>query len=59
MADSKRKPQVVVARTYRLREKLVKFVQKESYEEGLSQTKYIERLIMGAMKEKEYAKKAN
>jgi len=49
----KRKPQPVLARTYRLREKLINFVMKEAYDQGLSQTKYIEQLIVGAMNCKE------
>jgi hypothetical protein len=49
----KRKPQPVLARTYRLREKLINFVMKEAYDQGLSQTKYIEQLIVGAMATKE------
>ena len=53
----KQKPHVVLARTYRLREKLVLFVQKQAYECGLSQTKYIEQLITGAMAKIEKDKK--
>jgi hypothetical protein len=49
----KRKPQPVLARTYRLREKLINFVVKEAYDQGLSQTKYIEQLIVSAMTAKE------
>jgi hypothetical protein len=54
---TRKKPQTVLARTYRLREKLVHFVQKQSYESGISQTKYIESLITGAMSQYEKEKK--